>query len=864
MTSLSIKIAFITAIVLLLVLLSYIFYIYGFVVPIHPASPGIVQTSTEGLPYNYNNYTTHPYLLFHDITQTPGYQNGNTTPWSGWEAAVLNSANASMSMDFYSQWAGDYVSFRAENASTLALAYQITKNASYAQQAENALMNLDVGGSEDVQMNITQLLNYCLAYDWVQPYLSSSADMTIRDKLATLSDNSYKALNGNNTTRNYIETVDYMMEAYPVMSIAGITLSDYTNPNHLPLSSTPQDWQLVGTQYLFVDDALHNYNRSLVSFQWDPTGKDLLGSYKEYYTPYFMWWAQIYTYYYGQNFFNAYPIAKDAFTSELWESLPNTYSNDFVTNGNVIYSYQGAFENLLDPADQSAVNYHLSMINSSLLPYSRTMIPLNDAGPGYLYLTYQGYANVTPVQPSTTSHLNSSSVYQVFRGSWSNDSEWLGMVTDDINTLSNRNNAHNDQLSFEYYGKGDLLLASAGENRHILDKDYGAYEIDQNTVGIDDPRHPFSIAPWSNTRTRGIFKGSSNGLVTPSNILSVVDTQWMQFVDANVTVTQVIQDSKATGMPLSSPIDYERCILFPDNDYFIVVDRLQGSETWTYHNFFRPTSLSIVPTIDTNGDSNVTENDVGHVNGSLEVGSTAFDWLDNSFQNNVPTGENTSLIKWFTTNPYGNNVELQIYTVPSSDVSVGKYTTRIAGYEAPNEVYSPVLDLESGPENSLYRATVLLANYTDEAQRVPSTLAVSGDGNAIEVNSSGNTDYIYTGEGSSSFGPISTDADILFVRDNNGPGEYTMINGTSVEYNGMPLVKASDLVDYLTLKQSGTDLTFQIQVDKDMIVRLFPQGTMGSYSVTMDGSPYTSASSTANGGIAVSVPAGEHTFKING
>ncbi len=62
---------------------------------------------------------------------------------------------------------------------------------------------------------------------------------------------------------------DYHGQAYPMMGIAGAALADYTNPNNLPLSSTPEDWHKVGTDYLFVDDKLHSYGRSLFSFGFD-------------------------------------------------------------------------------------------------------------------------------------------------------------------------------------------------------------------------------------------------------------------------------------------------------------------------------------------------------------------------------------------------------------------------------------------------------------------------------------------------------------------------------------------------------------------------------------------------------------------
>lgn len=829
---------------------------------IHPdkavESPPVVK-----VPFHNAAYATHPFLLFHSITETPGYQHGDTDPWKTWERSVLDSANASLATDFSTRWAGDYVSVRAESTSDLALAYQITGNTTYADKAREALLNMGLGDAPDAQKNMTQLLGYCLAYDWVQPYLSAGDDMAIRDGLATIADRSYLGLNWNNTRRSLIRTVDYHMQWYPIMGIAGITLNDYTNPNNLSLSSGPYDWQRVGTTDLFVNDSLHDYKKSMVSFQWDGDGNDLLGAYKMYYMDDFMWWSQIYTHYYGQNFFDVYPAARNAVMSDIELSLPDGYSNNFVSNGNVLYTYQGAFANLLSDSDRSVILNYLKSIDPGLLPYSRTLIPLDAAGPGYLYATYQDYSSLTPSTPVQTSMLDNNSSYQIFRGNWKNDSEWMGLITYDTNTLSNRNNAHHDQLSFEYYGLGDLLLADAGENRLTLDENYGAYELSHNTVAFEDPRSSFSVSPLGNSTARGIFKGSGDaGLVTPSNISSIVNTPWMELVDANVAVTSVVKDSQYTSMNLSSKIGYERCILFPESEYFIVIDRMESSQQWTYRNVFRPTSLNIVPTVDTNGDKSYTEDEIGHVNGNLTIGNTSQNWLCQPYKAEASTGQTTSQVGWSTRNPYGKDVDLLIYTVPSSEVLTEKYIGRIGGYNAQNEVFSPDVIFRSGPQNSLYRATVLLTRYSSEPQKVPRTLEVQGNGNAMAIDSQGYTDYVYTGKGNAAFDAFSTDASILFVRNTAGsPGEYTLLDGKFVDYNNMPLIVSKDTMGHMTLRQDESGLTFKVNAGKSTQITIYPASTLNVARITMDSQPYQ-YEAASDGGLSINVNAGEHTVEI--
>jgi len=89
--------------------------------------------------------TGHPYMLFHDISEIPGYHYRTIEPWKGWESSIMASANTSLSRNF-SENLGYYdsVDFRGSNARDLGMAYQITKKSQYAMKARAALLNMDV------------------------------------------------------------------------------------------------------------------------------------------------------------------------------------------------------------------------------------------------------------------------------------------------------------------------------------------------------------------------------------------------------------------------------------------------------------------------------------------------------------------------------------------------------------------------------------------------------------------------------------------------------------------------------------------------------------------------------------------------
>ncbi|BAI60911.1 conserved hypothetical protein [Methanocella paludicola SANAE] len=826
--------------------------------------------------------TTHPFLLFHDIANTPGYKYRSSQPWSGWEEGILDSANIALTKDFTdptwaTSWEADnWVSARGQYAMNLGLAYQITKDKKYADKAKQALLDLDVGEVPEEpnsmipeEFKAMSLLGYSLAYDWVQPALDIDSDKAIRDKLAVLADDVYGDLNWDGTKRSYITFCDFQGQAYPTLGIAGVVLHDYVNPHKLALRSMPSDWVKAATTYYFVNDGLHDYGQSLLSFEVDDAGKDMMGAYRAYYIDDLSWWAQVYSYYYQKNFLNTYPLAKKALTAELWSSLPNGYSGDLATDSNLIYAYHSGIANLLDTQDRSYILKYDDLVkDSNLLPYSReaSHIYYDTEMPDALYyLVALDYSKVARSSPPYSSHLDDDSVYQVIREGWTTDSDWLSLVTyeEDTPTYSWRSAAHHDQMSIEYYSHGDLLLADAGEDRNILDRTYGRGESSHNTIAIENPRLPFTASSWANSNARGIFKGTRAGVETPVDINILAQTPWMVIADTDTAISEIISTFD-TAQKLSSPINYERTVLYPDRDYMILVDRLEGMETWTYRTIFRPSSLSITPTEDKNGDGLYSGSEVGHVNLDLAVGPGSYDWRSMAYKKENATGIKTSSVAWTTTNPYGQAVGMKLYSVPSSEIRVTKLVGRVAGPDVRSEVLVPVVYYRSAPSKTLYRATVLLPAYADETKKVPQAITVSGNGNALQVKGQGHIDYIYTGKGASWFASYKTDADTVFIRARNGNAtEITFLNGSYVSYAGAPIITLSGRADYFTFNKSGTSFSFKVRSAGTVSVtvsKLDPKS--GSYTVLKDGKTYTGWTKVDGQTLIITNSGGEHKYDI--
>jgi len=790
----------------------------------------------------------HPSLLFHDIGETPGYQYRIAPPWNEWESTIISDANKALTYNFADTTEREY--YRQEYAYELGLAYQITKQAEYADHARDGLLHMGEGDIPTPIDRSTALRGYSLAYDYIQPTLDAANETIIRDELAIQADIVYKNLSEKGRPYYQIDYDDFQGWAYPDMGIVGCVLSDYTN---LSLSSTPADWYKVGTEYFFVNDnVLHDTGgRSLISYGFDEvSGKHLNGGYKEYTITELLWWFQVYSHYKGQNIFDVYPITKRIVTSELWESMPNYYHNNYVTSGNIKYYYHEGILNLLDADTRAQALKHIDMIKpATLLPYST--VGAGDPSAGLLYLVYGDY-RLTPRQdPSWTSYLNATSIYQTFRGGWAQDADWLSVVTFNVVSASNRDTGHHDQLGIEYYSRGDLLLADAGENKYVLDTIYGNYEIHHNTIALENPRFPFSVADWSNSQARGIYKGLVTGIVTPVTV-TTFQQPWMELLQGQATITNVIGSDWGTPELLSSAVQYNRSILYP-KEYFVLIDRLEGTQPWIYRTIFRPTSLTITPS--------TSSTNVGNVQGSLSLGGNAFNWLGLDYKNETLTGVTSNSLKWTTRNPYGNNVNLEVFTSPSSEVRVEKHVGRIAGYDVQAEVYSPVVSFRSPSANNLYRVTVLLTRYDSETAKEPSELVVTGQGSAVKVHNATFDDYIYTGSGSSSFGPFSTDAGTVYTRATTRPVSYTMVDGSYMNFSGGSFLRVSDHINYLSAIEKADRISLYIKSGSPGYTISLFQLQQSVTGITMDGIP--SASWTAAGDtLTFTATQGEHLVDI--
>ena len=830
----------------------------------------------------------HPFLLFNSIEETPGWKNRTVAPWKGWENAIISDTVLALRTGYSGyiynsgyNWSNTGVTHtsnisylnradvRGYYTRVLGMAYQITKDTKYVIKAKEALVNsvewatYEYDGAVEAYIRghrAVALEDYLLAYDWIQPALTPEEDALIRDKLYTLTCQVYwDCTHYSGTSSGYPISFSYLAQhgqSYPALGIASAALYDYNNPNvqivfgdtvkntksfHTVPATTPQMWFRAGKEYMFEHDLLHSTPTiPLWATEFDDNGRYLNGAYKSYFIDDVVLWLQVCNNFYGENMLETYPLVKKGLTEEIWASLPNHYSDNFCTNSEHKWTHHKLIAKFFADDEKAELLNHTDRTDATfILYYADETTGASQGGicNEYRYCMYDNYPSIQRKYPARRSKLttNQKVISQLIRGSWADDADWLSLTATSIYSGSNRDMEHHDQLAFEYYSRGDLLLADGGEDKVSFVPSFGKKALYHNTVTFGDPRYPFVPYPENGLTSRSAYKGAEEGMQTAAIIDNAIETPWVDSVrghlrsigvpgfegaiaklalDMQYSVLYGSNNPLATSS-LSSPIYYDRTIIYPRSDsasdYFIVIDRFSGTETWEYNTLFRPTNQ--IPVYSTYP---ATFSGTGHVVGSLSVGGQPIDWVSESVLphfTETNTNITTNSIQWNVTNPYGKAVELNIFSSPAGNIKMNKHFTRVGGSAAYCEVFCPIVLFTHPATTELYRVTALLSRYTaTETAKIATEIPVTGTGHALRIQTQISIDVAYAGNGIvSSFDQFTTDAEILFARVTSNSMEFTMYNGSYLRYFNQ---NTGQTEQWANLSEKVSDIT----VKKDSMV----------------------------------------------
>jgi hypothetical protein len=784
---------------------------------------------------------THP--ITWNIKQTPGYLYPNTEPYKSTYTTMLSSAKDGLAYNFassgYTIDSQTYLGY----LQNMPVVYQVTGDTRYANQTVNALLNLDENDANDYM----KVGFSAIAYDMIaatagtgKTTLSNTNNTIIRNKLGKSADNLYQYnLNYRAYSYDYVSPEDDYGKYYPQLAITGLVLSDYTNSS---LTTTPATWESMGTTALFVNDTVSSFpsKQGLLSLMYNRTNGKAFQD--EGYTGYIdvglYRWYNIYQNVKGHSIFDDYPDFKAGLVDDIWSNLPNRYGNDWLTDSQYASTSPKYTLQLLDQENRSNVMWHLNQLNANvaadLIPSGGTTRETSK----YVTATYDPYlmqydiSNESAHPPAKLNTL--TGIFNVIRSDWSDRADWMSFIVwSSIPLAQNRWGMQHDQLAFEYYSHGDLLVPDSGEVKEMVSpyanfNEDGAYH-NGLLIGSATDTWPRSKGDTSsngirpNLTVRGMVKAYNDGDVTPAIAGSAFDTDYMTYKEGSVTIRKIEPITEAAqyvGGPIAdsdytlpSPIEYSRAIMYP-KDYFIVIDRASSPIDYKYTNAFHFANLNINKTTSPSGETPLYN--VGNVKGTLTVQGTPIDWKKATpFVEYDNRGQSNSLT-WDTTNVYGEQVNLNLFTSPKTDYSYEKMITRVAGGYGGNdrvaEVFAPFVYFNQPANKTLYRVTALLTKYGTENAQIPSEIPVTGTGSALKVISADGsyTDYIYTGSGNSTFNDFTTDADTVFVRKASNITGYVLINGTHLYTGAGTLFESSTRLNYIVYNKTGITVHISI------------------------------------------------------
>jgi hypothetical protein len=264
--------------------------------------------------------------IWGNLRKSPGFLNRDKSPWREWESSIRSSAYYSLKKNF-----SDPSFQRDEKASCalkLATAFWIYNTQDFARKTKEALMTIDIGNDNPnpKTSRAKTLMLSSIAYSVFEPFLTEEEKNTIRSKIMEIGEKVYIELNDNGTSKDYLAFSDYHGQAYPSLGIAGVVFNK-------------SEWIDVATRDLFENDTFHTIDKGLFYVAVDDEGTYFTGSYKSYVINAYLWLANVYKRC-GIDLLERYPILKKFFLNELWSTLPNRYTTNYCTYGNMKTAYQ--------------------------------------------------------------------------------------------------------------------------------------------------------------------------------------------------------------------------------------------------------------------------------------------------------------------------------------------------------------------------------------------------------------------------------------------------------------------------------------------------------------------------------------------
>ncbi|MFH1721054.1 MAG: heparinase II/III family protein [Candidatus Altiarchaeota archaeon] len=740
-----------------------------------------------------------PSMFFSDIKDTPAYKYQKEEPYKSWLTSLKASADRAKVLDYADEKNGKTQTI-CQNTRFLALAYQFSKDDSYAEAAAQALTHVGENGWTTYPTaaaqwgNAEKVLTECgQAYDWLSDYISASdaklntnRKEVVQDKLAIIEQSVYLYMRdmmeydqGESKPRVFGDPGTGRVKALSGFVTMALALLDY-NGEFSPQGGA-QEWLEFALNDLLINSTTGGDKSTLNTIVTSGGHFGEVG-YNHYFVGYLSSFLSAYKSVFGENLVEEYEILGGFNRDPVAIMLPDGRYPNEVSSWMGVFNDQFFGQYLAFEKEKSLHQWYINNVLGTKNCFSGCTTGSVD---GYrIYnanleysiekiLLYDKYAPVSePAFEGDPSYFNYPNGEAVFRSGWDkNEALYLYLKAPHELTIGGHGAADARQGSYELYAYGDYLLIDSGDNRFWDGKTgVGFGSVGHNSVVVDG---------------KGLSHRSGSAdlvMKNPAYLTETLASDFLDFAQIEIDITHLSKiDDTFDSAKIEKPIKWERTILFAENEFFVVLDEFSSDVPHDFELLAHYGSLK--------GESgNPKAHEDNFISGILELGGKEVDWK--KIETKKSLGEE-SRISWETTNRIGETVKIDSFILPETQLSLTKFPSHIGDPTESNDFWHPMISAsQSGKDVNYMTLHYPYPKSSSESYEIKDLTDKSKNQLGFEFTRKNIKDIILTGPEKKEISGLVTDAKILYVH----------LGGDQIEYFFV------DKVTYLKIGSQNIDL----------------------------------------------------------
>lgn len=753
----------------------------------------------------------HPYFFFQNVKQSPAYRYRDQSP--------------------YREWIRD-LEARAEEPINAAILYQLTGDAAHVETAKKALLEFPLlpekaewngyGNYRNLGYGLNK--NYAIMYDLIASSLTPRERNEIEDRL----------VQSGQRMANWIkEPLRFDIGGQCVLaSNLAVTACSI-----LGYHGSHQD---QGNAYLLLGDAVnylfasspgakyYAHTKGFPAMRWsgNSDGHETEGGYRHYFSGDFAPFPVICMNSVGTNLAAEYHTLHGHFLDIVGIACPDGRYPNIVTSWGGIWWDLLSAPPLYKGEQQKAVQWYCNQ----LWEWEKLGAWGHRGWTRHVTWGFT-YDKDTPAAPPTfdgdPTYFTHESGSAVFRSGRDKDDLYLYFKADHEHGLGGHYGPH--QLSYDMWAKRAYLAIDSGNPRWIV-----MYTGGHNTFEIDNA---------------AITKGGRAFTYNKSYLENHFATPFLDYGEGRMEVTRALPLPAERGdrdKPLPDPVLIRRAILFPENEYFVVLDRLQSKAQHEYKMLLHlgGSEIAAGTEFETVADRETATGNT--IKGTLKIEGEEVAWGGKEYRSRNKVGRVYALprptpvehtfddvqnVSWTTqsvtpAHPESFEVELKAFIVPTCSADQRMNVAHLGNYGPEGDYWAPVLDFKQSGANVKYLNVVYPRKVSGDPDPKIEELKVNGgsaeDDYAVKLSREGVQDIVTIADGERiSVDNITTDGRISYCRREQGTLTTVMFSyGKTFAANEGVLASSEDELKHLALKFEPKRTTGHIGADKPTKVRI--------------------------------------------